>query len=137
MRSPSADTPPWAAPLSVSPTRSTTPAAVPTTRLPGGVSGERGCGWVGATFLAAAIASPRSLRALRPSSSRTFGKYSSSSSSTWWRTFSIRTLTLGSKRSSSGSMSSSSESTHFTMWCSSRLSRAMSSVSGTVARVTG
>ena len=46
-RSPSAVTPPWATPVTVSPTRSTTPAAAPTTRLPGGVSGDRGCGWVG------------------------------------------------------------------------------------------
>ena len=36
-----------------------------------------------------------------------------------------------------GSMPSSSDSTHLTMWCSSRLSSAMSSVSGTVARATG
>ena len=64
------------------PMRSATPAAVPTTRLPGGVSGERGCGWVGATFLAAAMAPPRSLSALRPRSLRTIGKNSASSSAT-------------------------------------------------------
>ncbi len=81
--SPTALTPPWAMPLTVSPMRSTTPAAVPAIRLPGGTSGARGCGWVGATFLAASMASPRSLSALRPSSSRTIGKYSSSSSFTW------------------------------------------------------
>jgi hypothetical protein len=35
---------PWASPCTVSPMRSATPAAAPTTTLPGGVSGERGCG---------------------------------------------------------------------------------------------
>ncbi len=52
-------------------------------------------------------------------------------------TFSMRTVILAVKRSSFGSMSSSSDSTHFTMWCSSRLSRVRSSTSWTVARITG
>src|SRR5918994_497538 len=44
MMSPIAVTPPCARPLTVSPMRSATPAAEPTTRLPGGVSGARGWG---------------------------------------------------------------------------------------------
>jgi hypothetical protein len=95
-RSLAAVTPPWARPLTVSPRRSTTPAAAPTTRFPGGVSGDRGCGCVGAARLAVAIALPRSASAARPSSSRTLGKNSFSSSFTWCRTFSINTLTLAS-----------------------------------------
>ena len=43
--------------------RSTSAAPAPATRLPGGSSGERGCGCVGAVFLASAIASPRSVEA--------------------------------------------------------------------------
>jgi hypothetical protein len=82
MMSPIAVTPPWAKPFSMSAMRSATPAAGPTTRFPGGVSGARGCGWVGAIFLATAMASPRSLSALRPSSSRTIGNNSRSSTST-------------------------------------------------------
>ena len=130
-------TPPWARPLTVAPTLSTTAAPTPATRLPGGVSGERGCGRVGAVSRAEAMASPSSVSAFRPSSERTSGKYSVSSSSTWWRTFSMSTVTLATKRSSVGSMPSSSESSHLTTWCSSRLSSAVSSTAGTVARVTG
>ena len=43
---------PWAMPLRLSPTRSTTPAMAPPTVLPGGASGRRGCGCVGAVFFA-------------------------------------------------------------------------------------
>ena len=137
MRSCTALTLPWATPLTVSLIRSTMPAPAAAARFPGGVSGERGCGWLGAISFAAAIASPSSASALRSSSARTLGKNSCSSSSTWWRTFSMSTVTLASKRSSAGSMPSSSDSTHLTMWCSSRLSSTMSSVSGTVALATG
>ncbi len=73
-RSWAAATLPWATPLTVSPMRSAAPATVPTTRLPGGVDGERGCGWVGAISRAAAMDSPRSARSLRPRASRTLGK---------------------------------------------------------------
>ena len=60
MRSCTAVTLPWAMPLTLSPTRSTTPAIVPATTLAGPASGIRGCGWVGADFFASANASPRS-----------------------------------------------------------------------------
>ena len=58
-------------------------------------------------------------------------------SSTWWRTDSMSTVTFGSKRSFSGPSRSSSDSVHLTMWCSSRLSSTMSSLSGTSVRAAG
>ncbi len=80
IRSFAAETLPWATPLTLSLTRSAIPEAAPTTRLPGGTSEVAGCGCVGAVSLAAVNASPSSFNALRPSSARTFGKYSPSSS---------------------------------------------------------
>ncbi len=79
----------------------------------------RGCGRVGAPRLAARSSSPSSSSSVRVATSRRSGKRSLSSSFTWWRTFSIMTVTLASKRSSSGLRSSSSQSSHFTTWCSS------------------
>src|SRR6266567_2191256 len=74
---------------------------------------------------------------LAPMASRTCGNHSCSSSSTWWRTFSISTVILASKRSSWGSMRASSESIQATTWCSSTLSRTCSPVSGTAVRAAG
>jgi hypothetical protein len=117
--------------------RSRAEATTPLTRFPGGVSGERGWGRVGTTALARPMASPMSSSALRLRARRTFGKRSDSSSSTWWRTFSMSTVTLASKRSASGAMPSSSESSHLTTWCSSSDSSTMSSVGGTASRTAG
>src|SRR5205085_11710451 len=71
-------------------------AIVPATRFPGGVSGARGCGRVGASFFAFSIRLPSSSSISFPSSLRTVGKSSSCSSSTWCRTLSASTLNLAS-----------------------------------------
>ena len=137
MRSWTAVTPPCAMPLTLSPTRSTTPAIAPTTRVAGRRVGRPRVGMgrsgllrvdhrvaeVGERGAAELVAHLREEVAL----------------------FLLDVVAhvldehgdLGVEALVRGSSSSSSDSTHLTMWCSSRLSRAMSSVSGTVARATG
>jgi hypothetical protein len=82
MRSWATLTPVCAMPVMPSPTRSTTPAMVPITELPGGVSGACGCGSRGAVAFASASARPRSASAERLNALRTLGKNSSCSSCT-------------------------------------------------------
>ena len=66
------------------------------TMFPGGVSGLRGCGRVGAAFLAATSCSPISSSSVRLNALRTCGNRPFSSSLTWCRTLSISTVTLAS-----------------------------------------
>ncbi len=55
---------------------STLPATRPANRFPGGVSGDRGWGRVGATFLAASSCSPNSARGSALRASRIYGNSS-------------------------------------------------------------
>jgi hypothetical protein len=80
---------------------------------------------------------PNSRNCLRPIAARTWGNQSRSSSLTWWRTFSIRTVTLASKFSASGVSLDSSDNIHITTWCSSTLSSTWSVVCGTASRAAG
>ena len=117
--------------------RSSTADTAPATRLPGGVSGARGCGRVGAALRASSSAPAISFSSLGVKALRTLGKSSFSSSFTWWRMLSISTFTFASKRSASAGRFSSSLSVHLATWCSSSASSTSSSSFATLARTAG
>ncbi len=73
----------------------------------------------GAFLRASTISAPISCSTVRPSASRTCGNHSYSSSSMWWRTFSISTVVLAVNRSSVGFIVDSSMTRTSATWCSS------------------